>query len=348
MFRTRSIPLFVLSALIPFAAACRSDRPETTSESSGASTPIVSAAMAAGSSETSSSASPAEPVSYESAESAFSSGKYPEATRLFTSYTDSNPENPWGYYMLGLSAWRNGDRKAAAGAFDRALQLDPSHRKSLFNSSRVLLELEQPKEALERIEKALTLEPMSNEGLRLLGRARYQLGEVDDAVAAYQRAIGLDDRDVWSMNNLGLIYIEQDRGSEALPPLARAVELRSNAPVFQNNLGMALERSGHPAAAAKAYETAIALDSSYRKASISLARITARTPESDSAAVDLTGLAQQFQSQIEAWRGSRDSTPVVPGDTVTDSTKVGIVGLSDSSVASVEAVSDTSEDCEQE
>jgi predicted Zn-dependent protease len=347
MFRSCSTSLFVLSALIPLAVACRSDRSETTSESSGASTPIVSAATTTGSSETTGSVSPAVPVTYEHAESAFGARHYPEATQLFTSYTDSNPENPWGYYMLGLSAWRSGDRETAAGAFDRALQLDPSHRKSLFNSSRVLLELGQPKEALERIEKALTLEPMSSEGLRLLGRARYQLGQVEGAVAAYQRALGLDDRDVWSMNNLGLIYIEQDRSSEALPPLALAVELRSNAPVFQNNLGMALERSGHPAAAAKAYEAAIALDSTYRKASISLARITAGIPESDSVTVDLTALAQQFQSEIEGWRGSRDST-TVPGDTVTDSSKVGMVGLSDSSVASVEAVADTSEDCEQE
>jgi tetratricopeptide (TPR) repeat protein len=332
MFRTRSIPWYLFSVLMPLAAACHPDRSESTSQSSAASTPIVSAAATTGSGETTGSVSPAMPVSYETAESAFGAGKYPEATRLFTSYTDSNPENPWGYYMLGLSAWRSGDREAAAGAFDRALQLDPSHRKSLFNSSRVLLELGQPQEALDRIEKALTLEPMSSEGLRLLGRARYQLGQVDPAIAAYQRALGLDDRDVWSMNNLGLIYIEQDRSSEAVPPLALAVELRSNSPVFQNNLGMALERSGRPAAAAKAYEAAIALDSTYKKASVSLARIAATTAEPDSASVDLSALAQQFQSQIEGWRDS----------------KVGIVGLSDSSVASVEAVSDTSEDCAQE
>jgi superkiller protein 3 len=292
----------------------------------------------------------ATPVTYERAESAFSGGRYPEATQLFTAYTEDNPDNPWGYYMLGMSAWRGGEHKQAASAFDRALQLDPDHRKSLFNSSRVLLELGQPKEALERIEKALTLEPMSNEGLRLLGRARYQLGNVDEAIEAYHRALGLDDRDVWSMNNLGLIYIDQNRSSEALPPLARAVELRSNAPVFQNNLGTALERAGYPTAAAKAYETAIGLDSTYQKASVSLARVTGSGQESEADSIDLAALSQRFQSEIETWRGSApvgDST-AVPGVTATDST-TGLVGaLSDSSRASVEAVSDSVEDCQQD
>jgi TolA-binding protein len=145
MSRNRAIPLFVFSALIPLAAGCsRSDRPTANTESAGASTPIVSAT----STETTGSVSTAAPVSYEQAESAFGAGHYPEATQLFTVYTDSNPANPWGHYMLGLSAWRSGNHEQAAGAFDRALQLDPSHKKSLFNSSRVLLEMGQPKEAL--------------------------------------------------------------------------------------------------------------------------------------------------------------------------------------------------------
>ena len=102
-------------------------------------------------------------------------------------------------------------------SFDKALQLDPSHRKSLFNSGRVLLEAGRAKDALERIQKGLELEPMSNEGLRLLGRARYELAQVDEAIKAYQRALTMDENDVWSMNNLGLIYIQQGRSAEAIP-----------------------------------------------------------------------------------------------------------------------------------
>lgn len=325
MSRYFSIPVFALTAIV--AGCGRSDRPQTTSTSAGANTPVVS-----GSSSLKESAGEtpvaAAPVTYERAESVYGAGNYGEASQLFTSYTESRPENPWGHYMLGLSAWKSGERDRAISAFDRSLQLDPTHRKSLYNSGRVLLELGRPQEALERVQKAVAQDSLSNEGLRLLGRTQYQLGKIDDAIEAYHQALAADERDIWSMNNLGLIYIEQDRPSEALPALARAVQLRGNAPVFQNNLGVALERSGYPIAAAKAYEAAIAVDSTYQKATVGLARVTAGGQQLESEPVDLSALAQQFLSEIEGWREpvpANDSTVPVSDSTVpvNDSTTAG-------------------------
>jgi len=128
---------------------------------------------------------------------------------------------------------------------------------------------------------------------------------VAEAIDAYQRALAIDDRDVWSMNNLGLIYIQQGRSEEALPPLARAVELRGNAPVFQNNLGTALERSGHLESARRAYTAALAADSTYAKASASLARLGgAPAPADTTGTVDFAALSREFQAQVESWRGT--------------------------------------------
>ncbi len=338
-------PMLVVSMLIPFAAGCgRSGQPKTSSTSAGA-TPTVSAASAASAGTETPGAVTA--VSYESAESAFGAGRYPEAAELFTTYNVSHPENPWGHYMLGMSTWKTGENEKALRAFDQALQLDPNHRKSLFNSSRVLLESGRPKEALERIEKALALEPMSNEALRLLGRARYELGDVDGAIQAYRQALSLDERDVWSMNNLGLIYIQQDRSSEALAPLARAVELRGNAPVFQNNLGTALERSGYPTAAAQAYEAVIAVDSTYEKASVGLGRVTSGEQKSESTPVDLAALSSQFQASIETWRGAEvvDSS-VTPVALVDDASTTPVETASDSILVSGRIVSDSLDECE--
>lgn len=310
---TALVPVLVLSVM-SLAVGCGGTDGTRTTTSAGA-TPTVSGATPEVTTE-----EPvvARTVSYAAAESAFGKARYPEAVELFTTYVGANPENAWGHYMLGMSAWRAGEHEKAIESFDKALQLDPSHRKSLFNSGRVLLEAGNAKDALGRIQKGLELEPMSNEGLRLLGRARYELAQVDEAIKAYQRALTLDENDVWSMNNLGLIYIQQDRSTEAIPPLARAVELRGNSPVFQNNLATALERSGHPTAAAEAYEGALAADSTYSKAAVGLARVT-QQPEST--AVDLAALSQEFQVQIETWKGVASST---------DSTTVSVVPAADS------------------
>jgi tetratricopeptide (TPR) repeat protein len=295
------------AALAPLAAGCGDDeRPVTTTISSSPATVAVvdSGTPAAGGEATTAATTPSTaPVSYADGEAAYTGRNYDEAVDLFAAYTRSSPDNPWGHYMYGLSSWKAGDPEQAIASFDEALRLDPQHRKSLLNSARVLLETSRPREALERVERAMGIEPLSGEGLRLLGRARYELKQIPEAIDAYQRAIALDERDGWAMNNLGLIYIQQDRSDAALPILARAVELRSTSPVFQNNLGTALERAGHFAEAKKAYEAALAADSTYGKSAASLARVTPHV-ESDTSTVDLAALVTEFQTEVQRWRDS--------------------------------------------
>ena len=312
MSSTTRFSILAAALLAPFAVGCGDrENPSTATISAGAETPTTPSAPESGTVKSIAVPTVKSPVSYADAETAFHRGRYDEAAELFSSYIKENPDNAWAHYMLGLSAWKSGQHETALEGFDEALRLDPTHRKSLLNSARVLLETSRPKEALERIEKALAIEPLSNDGLRLLGRARVELGRIPEAIDAYQRAIALDDEDTWAMNNLGYLYLQQGRIDEALPPLARAVELRGNAPVFQNNLGMALEQAGHYTAAKEAYKAAVAADSSYSKAVASLERIGEREDDPEIGAADLTALSQQFQAEIAQWR---DSTAV--GDSV--------------------------------
>jgi tetratricopeptide (TPR) repeat protein len=173
-------------------------------------------------------------VTYAQAEAAYFEKCYDEAAQMFAQYTERKPENPWGHYMLGLSAFKSGELETAEQAFDRTLELDPLHVKSWLNSSRVLLD-SRPEDALIRIDEALAIDPGSSDAYRLNGRALYKLERVEEAIEAYRHAIRLDDRDAWSMNNLGLILIEEGRYDEALPPLALAVQLRDNVAVFRSS-----------------------------------------------------------------------------------------------------------------
>lgn len=295
---------FLAAAALPLVVACGDDkRPVTTTipGSSTSATAVVTVDSGSPSGTVTETTAATVPASYVDAEAAYTARKYADAADLFASYTRANPENPWGHYMHGLSAWKAGDPEQAMVSFDEALRIDPQHRKSLLNSARVLLDTGRPREAQERIERAMSFEPLSAEGLRLLGRARYEQKQIPEAIDAYQRAIALDERDVWAMNNLGLIHIQQDRSEAALPILARAVELRSDSPVFQNNFGTALERTGHYAAAKAAYEAALAADSTYGKAAASLARVTPHA-SSDTTTVELSRFATEFEAELSQWR----------------------------------------------
>ena len=241
------------------------------------------------------------PVSFEIADSAYRERRYDDATTLFKAYTESRPNNGWGFYMLGLSAWKSGDRVQAESAFAHSLALDSTHVKSHLNLSRVLLEDGKPDSALAHIEQAIALDSTSSAPLRLQGRVFEAQGKTDDAIVAYQRAIVKNDSDTWAMNNLGALYIRLDRYEDAIGPLARVTEIDDKVATFHNNLGMALELTGRFEQAAEQYRAAVAIEGTYGKAVSNLQRVEQVKQDPSIAPVDLTERSKQFQNEILKW-----------------------------------------------
>jgi tetratricopeptide (TPR) repeat protein len=302
VIRAASIPLAVLA--LAFATACSGDDGGTTQS---AVTPPVTPVVAV--SESSGTKTDVRvdysTVSYETAESTYTERRFDEATEMFEAYVQRKPENPWGYYMLGLSAWKSGDLDRASVALERSHELDPTHVKTLLNLGRVLLDQDRAGEAKERVEAALALDSTVGEVHRMLGRVHSALGSPAEAIEAYRSALTIDPTEVWSMNNLALISIQQEEYQNALGPLARAVQLRPGAPVFQNNLGIALERTGHIGAAREAFLAAIAADSSYLKAQVSLRRVEGVEEDPAMLPVELGALADAFEREVQRWREER-------------------------------------------
>jgi len=241
------------------------------------------------------------PVTFEMADSAYRDRRYDDATTLFKTYTENRPSNAWGFYMLGLSAWKSGDRTQAESAFVQALNLDSTHVKSHLNLSRVLLEGGQPDSALTHIEAAIALDSVSSEPLRLQGRAFEALDKTDDAIVAYQHAIVKDSGDVWAMNNLGALDIRLGRFEDAIGPLARAVELNDRVATFYNNLGMALENTGRIADAITQYREALAIEGTYGKAVSNLQRVQQIKQDPSVTPIDLTERSKQFEDETTKW-----------------------------------------------
>src|SRR5712691_3183245 len=282
------IPLLAVIAAIVIAAACGDKTPPRADASEGTVGPTASTVVG--------------PVTFERAESLYHERRFDEATTLFKAYTETKPENPWGFYMVGMSSWKSGDRTGAEAAFGRALELDSTHVKAHLNLSRVLIEDGRPSDAVPHIERAIALDSTSSEGYRLLGRAYDALGKTDSAVTAFKAALVRDDGDVWAMNNLAMVYIGEGQFEDALGPLARATQLAPEVATFQNNLGIALERTGHVTAAAQAYQAAIVAVSTYGKASASLARVQQLKEDPSIPPVDLTSLVGKFMLLIQQWK----------------------------------------------
>jgi tetratricopeptide (TPR) repeat protein len=312
------IRLAAVAPMLIGLVACRDGQSRTTTSAAKVTTPADSSSPAVAAAPSARPLPPA-PVSYEDAESAYAAGNHGDAAELFAAYVESKPDNPWGRYMLGLSAWKAGDLARAEQAFDEALTLDPTHLKSMLNSTRVLIERGKSTEALERIDGAVEIAPQSGEAFRLRGRVLAEIGRSDEAIEAYQRAAALDERDGWAMNNLGLLYIQLGRYTEALAPLARATELKPRSPVFQNNLGQALEQLGHASQAKQAYEAAVAADSGYVKASTALARVSTLSDMEGTTPVDLKALADEFRATVQQWAFvARDSVSDLPDSVDTE------------------------------
>jgi Tfp pilus assembly protein PilF len=237
-------------------------------------------------------------VSFAEAESVYNGRRYGEAAAMFETYVQRKPDNAYGHYMLGLSAWKAGELDRARSAFERSLELDAKHVKTLLNLSRVLIEQGKPRDALTHVTTAVQLDSTSGEVHRMMGRVRTELRQPNEAVESYRLALSLQPTDVWSMNNMALVLIQQERFDEALPPLARAVQLDSSVASFHNNLGIVLERTGHYTMAAESYRKALSVDSSYSKATSSLARVEQRVDDPSVSPIDLVNLAETFDREI--------------------------------------------------
>ena len=307
---TRIAQTFTLPTVAIIAAACGGEV-KNVKEVVGDSANPVATITVPGPTDTSTgtvvSNTPTQAVSIAEGEKVYQEKRYADAAALFSTYVDQHPNNPWGHYMLGLSSWKAGDLQRAESAFVRANEIDPKHVKTLLNLTRVHLDQGRQKDALARVNAALVLDSSSGEAYRLLGRVRSALNEPNEAVAAYRFALSHDPKDVWSMNNMGLILIQQGSFEEALGPLALAVQLDSGVATFQNNLGIALEHTGRFTLATQAFKSALAVDESYTKAKLSLARVEGRKEDPTVTPVELTTLAESFDREI---RGVQMGGPI--------------------------------------
>jgi tetratricopeptide (TPR) repeat protein/predicted Ser/Thr protein kinase len=160
------------------------------------------------------------------------------AIESYEEFIERYPDNPEGYYRLGLTYEAISEWDLAIENLTRALRLDPKFGSARFELAIVLIKKDDLDNALEELDKALSFyQNIGNrEGeagvLNAIGVVHKRRNEFEQATARFEASIKIkeelgDKRGVAaSLGNLGSVYDLMGRREEALEVLERSLEIK--------------------------------------------------------------------------------------------------------------------------
>ncbi|HYG80017.1 MAG TPA: tetratricopeptide repeat protein [Pyrinomonadaceae bacterium] len=147
-------------------------------------------------------------------------------------------------------------KRAAAELYRRAIGLRPKFAAAHVGLARLLLDLNDYKQALAEIDRARAARPVYPEASAVEGRILRYAAFWDDAIAAFKRAIregrGFQPE---AHTGLGLLYEEKGMDEEAAAEFRAAItQLSDSEPILYQLLGAAYEKMEKYKEAVEAYE----------------------------------------------------------------------------------------------
>ena len=153
---------------------------------------------------------------------------------------------------LGNALNKSGEYEQAAGAYNKAVAIDPELAEALNGLSVVSIKLKRYNEAIDACKKALGIEPNSP----------------------------------WLYSNLGLAYFESGRDKEAIAALTRAIEIMPDLEAAHFNLGLAYRRLGMYKEAAEEFRNAVRISPDSAEAHFQLGIMYINLNDWDAAAAE--------------------------------------------------------------
>jgi len=129
----------------------------------------------------------------------------------------------WNDYGIGMLL--QGDLKAAKGAFERVMAIDPQYADGFVNAGRVLVQEGDHEAAIPLLEKALAKKPDLASAHYFLALALKARGRYDDALGHLRAAAARFPRDRVVRNQIGRILFLQRRHEEAIAEFESALRV---------------------------------------------------------------------------------------------------------------------------
>ncbi len=161
-----------------------------------------------------------------------------DASNLFQTSIDLQPDSMQGYFGLGLAELRAGNASEAVAPLRRAVEIDPTDATASVYLGRALLLSDQNSEAVTVLEEAAGRFPDDADIQTSLLNAYARSGDTDRALEQYERSIqGAGAEDPVVRYNYGALLLNAGRFDEAIEQLNEAVRLNPENPDAYYNLG---------------------------------------------------------------------------------------------------------------
>lgn len=184
---------------------------------------------------------------------------YGSPLALWADTAGKRPGNARAFHNLGLAEYRRDEPAAAAGHFERALQLDPGSADAHYNLGLCLSRMGRPAEAMARYEQALALRPAYPEAHNNLGSLLLALGRMAEARNHYEQALRLRPDFSEAHGNLSDVLLRQGEAGKAVEQAREATRLDPAYVEAWLHAGNACAQLGRFAEARRHFETAIRL-----------------------------------------------------------------------------------------
>lgn len=230
------------------------------------------------------------------------SAKREEAIAAFQKVIELKPTHSYAHHRLGGLLSASGQTEEAITYYLRAIELDSQNATAYWRLSQAYTELGQLNEASIACEKATGIDPMFAPAYRTLGYINRILGRHEEAMKAYQTVLDLDSEQIAAYVGLGDIYRDQGHYTDAIEYYKKRLQL-SQAQEYDTiayvRLGEVYQLVDRLAEAQEAYNKGLESATRFRRAVLRLSIGLMRIHQFLGEAEELNGLASTISEAVE-------------------------------------------------
>jgi len=153
------------------------------------------------------------------------------------------------------------------------------------NLGQILLDRNQPEEALVHFQKALELKPDAPDFRNNVGAALFKAGRLEEAIVHYRESIRMDPKSYVAHYNLANVLSLMGRFDEAIPEFRTAVSFKSDLAEAYSNLGFSLLQKNEIDDAISNFGTALKISPGFAAAHYNLGLALYQKGQFDEAAL---------------------------------------------------------------